>query len=362
MSYKLKTSLLVSCFLFLLSFQSISARFFSFDLNPPQPLHKGYFADPFNTDFSLSYIWLGSGESRPAYVYKVGKSSDGNTTYEGLNINQYYEAGKTMIQMRAGTSVPAARISFSFGESLPALSFEANIRGGFRSLFFAYSGTDMLGVDGTYFIGLNAALGNFLTFSFGRKHYSGHYGDEILLKLDNKQPANGSLFKDSIIDYVRQDPLCFALSLNPIKNWRFYGELRLGDTGRILKPDFTGTASTQDNYRAREIQVGTEIRHPIPYLGDFILALDITFHEFGKFVGKGSGTVVNGEYQKYEFVYDENALWETEFQIVVAQAITNKNQPLKAHLVATYHWGRFPLFAFHMSKSSYISLGATVTF
>lgn len=339
----------------LLCGSAISAGGFSFELNPQTPLHLPYLADPFNTDLTLGYMYLSSEEDRPAYLYKVTNGNSG-IEYTGLEINKYYTDGTNMIQMRVGSSVPLARVS------LGPLAVEANIRGAFRAFFFAYRGTDLLGFDGTYYLGMNAKLGNVLTFSFGKKHHSGHVGDEIIAKIDHKDPVNGSLLHDQQIDYVRQDPLTFALSINLIENIRVYGELRLGDTGRILKPNFSSAASIAGGYRAREIEAGTEISLPIPCVGDFTVAFDMTFHEMGKFVPQGSGNVINGEHEKYTFIYDKEAPWETEFQIVIAQSLTTRKEGPKARIMATYHWGRFPLFAFHMSKGSFISIGGSVGF
>jgi len=86
------------------------------------------------------------------------------------------------------------------------------------------------------------------------------------------------------------------------------------------------------------------------------------FHEVGKFVPVGSGALKNGEYQNYSFVYDKEAPWETEIQIVVSQALSRRTDGMKARLMATYHKGRFPLFAFHMSKGSYLAVGASFSF
>lgn len=335
---------------------------FGFQLSPVSPLHRPYLADPFNTDFALNYVMLDSAESRPAYLYKV-KDVDGAVTYEGYDIDQYYSKGTTMLQMRAGTAIPFARISFNGTRVLPSLEVEAVMRGSFRSMFFAYSGTDNLGFDGTYSYGASAKVGSFLTLFYGRKHHSGHMGDEILMKVEERVAHTGpSLFENTLIDYVRQDPITYAVSLSPMQNIRLYGELRIGDTGRILKPRFSSPDAIEDGYRGREIEVGTELSFPIPLLGDFSLAFDMIFHEVGKFVPVGSGALKNGEYQNYSFVYDKEAPWETEIQIVVSQALSRRTDGMKARLMATYHKGRFPLFAFHMSKGSYLAVGASFSF
>lgn len=349
------TKISVLFFIVLLCCSAIGAASLSFDLNPPSPLYRPYLADPFNTDLAVGYVFLFSSEDRPAHLYKVTEGSSG-IEYNGLDINQYYTSGTNMIMMRGGSSLPVARIT------LGPLAVETNIRGGFRAFFFAYSGTDLLGFDGTYYIGMNAKLGNFLTFSFGRKHHSGHIGDEIIAIIDKKHPVNGSLLNDRQIDYVRQDPLTFALSLNVIRNFRLYGELRLGDTGRILKPNFSSADSIADGYRAREFEMGAELSFPVPYVGDFTVAFDMTFHEMGKFKPQGSGDIVNGESEKYSFIYDKTAPWETEFQVVLAQSLTQREEGLRARIMVTYHYGRFPLFAFHMSKGSFISVGGAMSF
>lgn len=92
---------------------------------------------------------------------------------------------------------------------------------------------------------------------------------------------DGSLLHDRQIDYVRQDPLTFALSFNALNHLRVYGELRLGDTAQIFKPKFISDEAVADGYRARELEVGAELSLPIPYVGDFTVAFDMTLHEMG---------------------------------------------------------------------------------
>lgn len=332
-----------------------------FQLSPEHPLHIPYMADPFNTDFALNVLFLESEESRPAYLYKVQGEGEA-LIYEGYDIDQYYSKGTTLIQMRTGTVIPVGRLTFNGGGFFPSLSVEGVFKGGFRSIFFAYSGTDLLGLDGTYFYGLNAKLGEFLTFSYGRKHHSAHVGDEILLRVEDNVAHEGSLFDNALIDYVRQDPITYAISFNPLPHLRFYGELRMGDTGRILKPRLATESTLEDGYRGRELQIGVEVSTPVKLLGDFTLALDLVLHESGKFIPLGSGEEKNGEYQRYMFVYDEAAPWEYEFNILLSQSLTPGDHGMQARLQVVYHKGRFPLFAFHMSKGSYIAVGASFSY
>ena len=350
-----KKSLFVSLVMMALVVSTVAASIVSFDIHPQSPLYRPYLADPFGTDFSLGYVQLLSQEDRPAFVYKVTGKND-SLKYEGFNINQYYTSGTTMLAMRGGSSIPLGRLSFNGWKFIPSIAIEGNVRGGFRSMFFAYSGTDLLGFDGTYYLGVNIKVSDYFTFSVGKKHHSGHIGDEILAIIDKNEHVNGTLFNDDLIDYVRQDPLSYALSTQ-FDKLRVYGELRLGHTGRILKPYF----GSDETYKAREIQVGAEYALNVPLLGHLTFALDVTFHEMGKFLPQGSGEMVNGEYASYTFTYDKDAPWEREYNFVIAQSLYARSDGATAHIVASFHSGRFPLFAFHMSNSSFVSIGALIT-
>ncbi len=364
MDRRINKFLVLLCLLIFMSMQSLFSAIsdhFSFQMNPQNPLHTPYLADPFNTDFALNYIFLEDGQSRPGYLYKVQGEAE-SLTYQGYDIDQYYTKGTNLIQMRTGTVIPFLRFSYKGSQVLPSLSVEGVFRGGFRSIFFAYSGTDLLGFDGTYSYGVNARLGDFLSFSYGRKHHSAHVGDEIVLRVEERVAHSGSLFQNSLIDYVRQDPIYYAISLQVLPAIRLYGELRVGDTGNILKPKFTTDAAIADGYRGRELQVGTELSFPVFAMSDFTIAFDVIMHESGKFVPSGSGAEKNGEYESYTFTYMADAPWEIEYQLVAAQTLTSRKDGLKARLTATYHRGRFPLFAFHMSKGSYIGIGAAFSF
>ena len=364
MGFKTKRAyiLILSLVIATASILSVSASdLFSFQMNPQNPLYEPYLADPFNTDFALNYIMLSEAESRPAYLYKVQGSGE-SLAYQGYDIDQYYTKGTHMIQMRTGTVIPIARLTFNGSGFIPSLSVEGVFKGGFRSIFFAYSGTDLLGFDGTYSYGMHAKLGNSLTFAFGRKHHSGHIGDEIITKIEKQVAHSGSLFEDDLIDYVRQDPIYYGVSFDIISSLRLYGELRIGDTGNILKPEHTTDAAEEDGYRGRELQLGVELSLPLYKIGDLSIAFNTILHESGKFIPNGDGALKNGAYELYTFTYDPDASWEMEYQVVLAQTLTTRTEGMKARLTATYHWGRFPLLAFYMSKGSYLAVGAAFSF
>jgi len=347
----------------------------SIELTPEKPLYARYAADNFSTESTLQLLYLQEDSQRPSYLYNTVKANGYTVGLHGYNFDAAYnQEDEGYFYARAGVALPFFRFSFKGAGLLPAFALEAVFEAGVRTVFFAFGGTDQMGFDGTYFYGANLQLSDSLVLKMGRKHYSAHVGDELIARTIWYNNTAGEPFSDPsldpssfqnfLIDYVRQDPLTFGISIMQYNIFRFYGELRLGEDTRILKPNLANPNDPQfADYHAREVEFGLEMRVPIPLLGDFVLAADATLHENGKFTlvpVEGSASYKN-QYQQYGFVYDSAKPWELEYNLTASQTLSTRNAGPNIQISATYHKGRFPLHSFFMNKVSYLSFGIVIS-
>ncbi len=343
-----------------------------FKLVPQDPLYTPYRADPFAPTASLQYFTLIPGSTRPSYTYLTEHEAGRVVGLKGYNFDRTYgdRDEHEYIFMRAGTTIPFARVNFG-----NLLRFEGFLSGGMRTVFLAFGGTDQLGFDGTYLYGAQARIGEFLSVQAGRKHFSGHTGDEILTRVvefasrddagnyNYRAQLDPSDFQSNLIDYVHQDPQFIAVSLEPGDQFRLYGEMRFGHTGNRFKPD-PSSEEEHPEFKARELQVGTELTLDGYILGDMLLSVDLTFHELGKFalVADDHAPVYKGQSAYYHFVYDENRPWDMDISITLAKQLSRREAGPDVFFQGSFYSGRFPLLAFFMHEVNYFSLGATITF
>ena len=345
------------------------------ELAPEKPLYARYAADNFSTESTFQLLYLQGESQRPSYLYNTVKLDGYTVGLHGYNFDAAYnQEDEGYFYARAGVAIPFFRFSFGGLGILPPFAMETVFEAGIRTVFFAFGGTDQLGFDGTYFYGVNLQVSDSIALKMGRKHYSAHVGDELITRTIWYNNAAGapysdpsldpSSFQNFLIDYVRQDPLTFGISIIQFDIFRFYGELRIGEDSRILKPNLSNPDDPRfANYHAREVEFGLEMRLPIPLIGDLVLAVDATMHENGKFilVPVENSALYKNQYQQYDFVYDDSAPWELEYNLTASQTFSTRTTGPKLQVSATYHKGRFPLHAFFMHKISYVSLGLVIS-
>lgn len=355
---------------------TLKALDFTLELAPQDALFPNFVADNFSIEPSLRYMMLPASSERPAFIYNFVNDSSHTVGLKGSQFDAAYSQipSDHYIVMKAGVEVPILRFTFGGWGVLPKVAIEGIVKGGMRTVFNAFEKTDQLGMDGTYMYGLNARLGSFLSFTYGRKHYSAHYGDEIMaIAINyNKPGATGEYADPSFdptslrklrYDYVRENPITYGLCLSLGPYFKLYGELRVGDTAKINKPVLYDRDDPQfANFHSREIQFGCEMGFKVPKLGPFIVAFDATLREDGKFllVPTADAVEYKGQYSEYVYTYENDAPWALDWEISIAQELS-ENSANSVRLQISYHHGRFPLFAYGMHKVSYFSLGFDVS-
>lgn len=346
------------------------------ELAPSGTLFPNFVADNFSIEPSLRYMMLPASSERPAYIYNFVNSSGLTVGLKGYQFDAAYSQlpKDHYVVMKAGVAVPFLRVTFGGWGILPKLAIEGTVKGGMRTIFNAFEKTDQLGMDGTYMYGLNARLGSFLSFTYGRKHYSAHYGDEIMaIAIHYNQPGATGEYADPTFDaaslrplrydYVRENPITYGACLSLGPYFKLYGELRVGDTAKIKKPVLYHPEDPQFvDFHSRELQFGCEMGFKVPKIGPFLVGFDATLREDGKFqlIPTADAIEYKGQYSEYEYRYVDDAPWALDWEISIAQELS-ENSLYSARLQISYHRGSFPLFAFGMHKVSYFSLGFDVS-
>lgn len=366
-----------------------------------QPLHAVYIADPWSASSRFQYLQVqGFGPSAirasvirddSADIFSYPDATEAITDYTCVYQDipfQDADSDNLYYGMKIGFNLGLGRLSWAGTERLPSLALELSLQGALNLVFNATGGTDMLGSDGSYFIGANASIGDALSLRFGTHHFSGHYGDEILERLFT-YGDNHALFNPhtpqaaghvmSLLNYVRQDTLIFGISFQPASWFRLYAEAdippatiktirpwvhvpqsnldpntgeelenRIGSNegnqgGRLLGDEYS------DAYHALRLQTGLEIKFFIRYLGDLTLALDVQFHQDGQTLHQVGS-------------YDPRNPWDIEYNLVVNQQIGQDVDGMAFSLEYLYHSGRFPLKNFYNVPCEYHSLGLGLRF
>jgi len=366
-----------------------------------QPLHEAYLADPWSATSRFQSIQVqGSGPSSirasvirddAAEISSYPNATEAISNYACVYQDiPFQDAGSDYLYygMKIGFNLGLSRLTWIGTGQFPTIAVEFSLQGSLNLVFNATGGTDMLGSDGTYFIGANASIGDMISLRIGTHHFSGHYGDEILERLFT-YGTNYQLFNPetpqapghivSLLNYVRQDTLIFGVSFQPATWLRLYAEADIPPaTIKTIRPWVHVPQATLDQntkseledrigsnegntdgrisgdeygaaYRALRLQTGIEFTIPNRYLGDFTLALDIQFHQDGQTLHQvGSYSPANP--------------WDIEYNIVASQQIGSDLNGIAFSLEYMYHSGRFPLKNFFNVPCEYHSFGLGLSF
>jgi hypothetical protein len=110
------------------------------------------------------------------------------------------------------------------------------------------------------------------------------------------------------------------------------------------------TDDTYDaSYRALRLETGVELRFPVPYVGDLIIAGDVQFHQ-------------DGQTMHQVGAYSSDNPWDIEYNILVGQTLGRSVSGIEFSLEYTYHSGRFPLTNFFYYTCEYHSIGIGMKF
>ncbi|MDX9809139.1 MAG: hypothetical protein GXY60_10525 [Spirochaetales bacterium] len=324
----------------------------SFSWFDGESLYPEAAAYPFSSSSALHILLLQEGQPR---TVKYGGTGSGE--YDDMSIyhsGQY--ADETMyLQLKTGLNIGFLRFSYKH-----IAETELGFQGSLNTVFQGFGGADNLGFDGVFFFGLNTRIFERVSMRVGYRHYSGHYGDETLLKL--------SASAGYPIEYTRDNNLLFGISVRPISWARMYADASLPMTNTWMHPaihipswvikrtngqplhtveagnEGIPTTAFDESYKAWILNFGAEFRYPVRKLGSLFAGIDVISHQDGQTLHRSGG-------------YDPGNPWEFEYTVAAGIEFEEVSGLGDAKLLVQYHDGRFPLLNFFYHRSSYFGVG-----
>lgn len=347
--------LLVPCF----SSYQMFGDSLSFTWLAEDALYPESIVNPFSSTSSLNILMVTQGQ--PRTIKYANAVSDEYDDVEIYGDSVKFADEKLYLQLKTGLNIGFFRLSF-----YDIIETELGFQGALNSVFQGFGGSDNLGFDGVFFFGASMRLFQTVTLRMGYQHYSGHYGDETVLKINSMQTGEP-------IEYTRDNNLLFGLSFQPISQVRVYADanlpltkswmhpaihipswiikpssgefllgVELGNEGITTAPDFP------DSYKAWIINTGVELRYPLHNLGSLFLAAEVTANQDGQtFHTVGS--------------YDPSNAWEFEYTVGAGLELDQDQGSSHARIMCTYHDGRFPLLNFFYQRTKYFSIGFSLS-
>ncbi|MDD4083427.1 MAG: hypothetical protein WC162_01460 [Sphaerochaetaceae bacterium] len=346
------------CFLlcFFIIFSVFADFGYKLDLLSLDPIYSEYLANRGRAGLSISY--LSFSEGFPDKIIQDTFFNKDNTVQKVVvfPFDADIEPKNRMVNLQTGETFGLVRNTFTFDSWLSPISFDFSMQG-VLSFFFRGSFDDNIGYDGMYFYGLTCKIGDFISFRFGNHHYCSHYGDAILKQVQNNTfGQNGNNFWLTY-KYVRMQTRLFSISIEPCSWLRIYGEVDYPPRGIYsIRPDMFApnwimrdglyiNPEYPDSYNARIVATGIELTFSLfKNLGKTAIGYDLRFYEEGK--------VKYDHENGGEITFDEDAPWEMEHNIKIAQGLSRT-----VSVEIAYHNGRSPFNNNFDQHTQYIAIG-----
>ncbi|WP_320127718.1 hypothetical protein [uncultured Sphaerochaeta sp.] len=346
-------ALLVPCFA---SYQMFGDSLV-FSWLPDDALYPESIVNPFSSTSTLNILQVAEGQPR-----SMKYTDTGSGEYDDVSIypDGKYANEKLYLQLKTGLNIGLFRLSYK-----NVFETELGFQGALNSVFQGFGGADNLGFDGVFFFGINMRLFQKVAFRVGYQHYSGHYGDETLLKIDSSQTGDP-------VEYTRDNDLLFGVSVQPVTSVRLYMDASLPLTKSwmhpaihipswVIKPssgaslseveswnEQVAQADFADSYKAWIINTGVEMHYPLHNLGSLFLAAEVTANQDGQTLHEVGG-------------YDPDNPWEFEYTVGTGIEFDQNVGFSHARIICTYHDGRFPLLNFFYQRTKYLGIGFSVS-
>lgn len=339
---------------------------FSFEIAPMDPLFQENRAYPFSNTTSFSMLFSPEDSEYLPTDFLVSKGDGGS--YALLPFDDVDTSHNSYWNLKAATNLGLLRFSYR-----NYISVEMYIHGGLNSVFANYGGTNVLGFDGMYGLGATAQIMGQLTIRFGFHHFSGHWGDEMLAKFNERNDRSSY---HTLTEYTRNNSLLLDIAYQPVKYFRVMAEFELPQQTSWIRPyahipDGVNTPSYNhplvghigeqegfyapradypDFYKAWRIGLGAELMYPVEGVGEAYLSYDVQFHQDGKidYIGK--------------IAYNPDKPWDIEHTVALGFQFEETPDSPSFAIQLTYHDGRFPLLNFFYQKSRYFGVGLVASF
>lgn len=222
-----------SLFFIIVALLTVSSVFagFDFTLVGDDTLYSEAKADPYSYTTHL-YVSFIPEEDDCAYMIRALVQDENKLFYKDF---QTKEKLQDMTERNQNLSMKIAEttslLRFDIGDYL---STELNLNAFFNSLFVKGGGADVLGFDGSYFIGGTVKLNGIAALRVGVRHFSSHYGDEVLedfYKTNNFDGQNSTISFDGkeykfvgLSEYVRDNLIAVSIQSDFSDNVQLYAD------------------------------------------------------------------------------------------------------------------------------------------
>lgn len=317
--------------------QTFFSQFASDTLSPKLRLGAFYQTSTSRAENAIMFNTLDA-EGKPTEVYYAF------TGGEGFRNNSF-------IHLQAGGGVSALRMGWK-GAFEASLSLEARI----STVFFLTGGTDMLGVDGSYFVGAEASILDRIRLRGGIRHYSGHIGDEVLKDvLDSHRSENLSIseyvldayeasigYSDDAFPYIRAalgitvpQKKSYMVPVSHRPDWIISGSQT---TAERYPAEYAVRGDYGPGYNALIVFGEAALSYPF-FRNSIDLVYDFAVHQDGM-----TNHTLTPD--------DDTDKWEWEHRIsLVLKRVSDSGHGISVELF--YHMGRFPLLNYYWKRSDY---------
>ncbi len=332
---------------------SASLFAFSFSLAPNTSFFEPLNTDQFSPKTHIGAFYLLDADPK-GNIIRFDKLNDNPGEYYPI-INTYKEVkDDAFLLLQAAGGISA--LNFDFGN----VQLQAHIQAYIRAVFYFFHGNDVMGFDGSYFIGAESKLLDSIILRGGLRHFSGHVGDEVLYAVLQSNP---SYIDAEISEYVRDT---IELSVGYSNKDFSYVE---GAISLIVpkKNNYMLPFAHRPDYIISGGKTNEE-RDPESYAvrGDYgssykaiTLIGEVTFsYPFGmnnSFLGLSGKLHQDGVTKHTLDPSDDGGFWEYEYDVNLGLERFNQNgRSISVELI--WHDGRFPLLNYYWKRTKSASL------
>lgn len=335
---------------------------FSFKFLSGKPLYPISLVDPVSSQTGIHYFY----ETKSEKANDIYLFNEDAVEFERYVYREWDDSFLHNVLLSAGGNFSLFRCSWD--------NFKIEFLGeaGLVSVFSLGSAAEMLGLDGTFYGAINACFFDTITLQAGFKHYSSHWGDEILMRSDEKR----NNYKDGPISYSRWEYIRdnnFRIGISYSKSDRF--NIRTSIEAPLIltqirpysdSPDYMIDPIYNISYKEKNpkkyakrgdlgpsyfafiIQSEVQYFHPISPSLDLFTGLHMKFHQDG--ITKNT----------IEPSDDDIFSWDNEFDVIIGLLIKDKEENYSLSFDLIFHHGRFPILNYKYKESQYISLGISI--
>lgn len=335
---------------------------FSFSLISKDTLYPVSFVDPVSSLSGIHYFYETISDESCDYLIFNSKTRE----YQRYVYREWDDSYRNNVLLSAGGYFSLFKFSWD------KIQFELVGEAGLSSVFSLGEFSDMQGLDGTFLVGLNIECFNSFTIQASLKHYSSHWGDEMLMMAqENMLLKRDAPFWFTRWEYIRDNNLRIGLAYTgsekfnlrasieaPLPTSNFYPYSECPDN--IVDP-YTGLPYSERDtffhdirgdlgsfYKAIIIQTEAQYIHPLRKNLDFFAGIHFKFHQDG---------ITNNTLTPRD---DNRWNWDIEFDLITGIEIKDPNSHFSISLDLIFHHGRYPILNYKYKESQYISVGLSL--